>query len=265
MNMESDKEIRWELHSWPELEQELKTRDTVLLPAGAIEQHGKHLPLDVDFFDAVELARSVARRCNDPKPIVVPGIPFGVSYHHEDFSGTLSVSNESLSRFVYDIGMGLARQGVKKLVIVNGHGDNAPTLMYAAQMINRDSHIFVCVDTGESSDAEVSKFVETVNDVHAGEVETSTSMALRPELVNMDEAVDETIEFKNDYLDFSSTNSVPWYVRTSRISESGVLGNASLATKEKGKQYWEIIVNNLVKLVESIKDKSLDELHQRRY
>ena len=62
---------------------------------------------------------------------------------------------------VYEIGMSAARNGITKLIIVNGHGGNIPTLQYAAQMINRDAHIFTCVDTGETSDADMARLTET--------------------------------------------------------------------------------------------------------
>jgi creatinine amidohydrolase len=260
-----DKEYRWEINAWPEIEQRLQSCDTALLPCGAIEQHGPHLPLDVDHFDAVHLAHQVAMRCSNPKPIVVPGIPYGVSYHHQDFKGTLSVTNESLSRFVYDIGLSLAHNGIRKIVIINGHGDNLPTLSFAAQMINRDAHIFVCVDTGETSGKEVSKLAQTYNDIHAGEIETSTTLALRPELVDMDKAVNETIQFDTSFLDFGFSHSVPWYVRTKKISASGVLGNATAATREKGELIWAVMTQRLVELVEGIKDKDIEELFQKRY
>jgi creatinine amidohydrolase len=154
--------------SWPEIEAYLKKIDTVILPCGAIEQHGPHLPVDVDYFDAKYMAVKVAEACEDPKPLVLPTIPYGVSYHHDDFKGTLSVSNHALSMFVYDLGMRLAANGIKKIIILNGHGDNMPTLTYAAQMINRDAKIFVCVDTGETSDVDLYKLVDTKNDIHAG-------------------------------------------------------------------------------------------------
>ena len=220
----------WEHLSWPEIQERLKEVDMAILPCGAIEQHGPHLPVDIDYFDAIHLAIEVAKACSDPRPFVLPPIPFGVSYHHEDFKGTISVSNEALSRFVYDIGMSLAQNGIKKLLILNGHGDNAPTLNFAAQMINRDAHIFVCVDTGETSDKDLYHLAETLNDIHAGEIETSTTLAVRPEMVRMDKAVDETPQFGSHYMDFSSAYGLPWYVRTQKISKSGVIGAPTLAT-----------------------------------
>lgn len=258
-------EFLWEKLTWQEIEARLAYVDTAILPCGAIEQHGPHLPVDVDYYDAWELSKEVARRCSSPRPFVLPPIAFGVSYHHEDFIGTLSVTNEALSKFVYDIGMGLVRNGIKKLIIVNGHGDNAPTLSYAAQMINRDGHIFVCVETGETSDVDVDALCETNNDIHAGEIETSTTLALRPEVVQMDKALNETLTFGSDYLDYSSDRGVNWYVRTKKISESGVMGDATKASAEKGKRMWEIIVRNLADFIESVKGASLSELHQKRY
>jgi creatinine amidohydrolase len=263
--MDNKDQFLWELMTWEEITERLKIVDTVLLPTGAIEQHGPHLPVDIDYFDAKYLAAKVAEQCQHPKPFVLPAIPYGVSYHHEDFKGTLSVSNDALSRFVYDIGINLANSGVKKIIIVNGHGDNAPTLHYAAQMINRDARIFVCVETGETSDKDLYDLIKTPNDIHAGDIETSTTLALRPDVVQMGKAVNETINFNNQFLDFDSERSVGWYVRTNKISNSGVLGDATKATAEKGEKMWEIMISQMVKFVESIKNTSLEDLYQKRY
>jgi len=262
---EKQKEYLWAELTWPEINERLTKVDTAILPCGSIEQHGRHLPVDIDYFDAEYLARRVAAACSRPRPFVLPAVPYGVSYHHEDFKGTLSVTNNSLAPFVYDIGMSLAKNGIRKLVIINGHGDNAPTLNYAAQMINRDAGIFVCVDTGESSDEDIYRLIETPNDIHAGEIETSTALAIRPHLVKMNEAADRTIEFENPYLDFSSGRGVPWYVRTKVLSESGVLGNPTKATAAKGEKIWDIMIAHLVRFVEEIKNADPETLHQRKY
>ncbi|MDC6350175.1 creatininase family protein [Zeaxanthinibacter sp. PT1] len=255
----------WEHKSWPEIEDYLKTTDTVILPCGAIEQHGPHLPVDIDYFDAKYMAYKVAEACQDPKPLVLPTIPFGVSYHHEDFKGTLSVTNDALSRFVYDIGMGLAKNGIKKIIILNGHGDNAPTLSYAAQMINRDAKIFVCVDTGETSDVDLYRLIDTPNDIHAGEIETSTTLAVRPDMVDMSKAVNQTLEFGSKFLDYDNEQGVSWYAHTHKLSQSGVMGDATKATAEKGEIMWQLMIRNMVKFVESIKSTPLEDLYQKRY
>ncbi|MGQ1784784.1 MULTISPECIES: creatininase family protein [unclassified Saccharicrinis] len=264
-NKEQYPDYMWETLTWPEIKERLKIVDTAILPCGAIEQHGPHLPLDVDFFDAHYMAKKVAENCEEPKPFVLPAIPFGVSYHHSEFKGTISVTNNALSAIIYDIGMSLAHNGIKKIVLLNGHGDNKPTLEFAAQMINRDAEIFVCVETGETSDVDLYDLIKTHNDIHAGEIETSTTLAIRPELVDMTKAVDETLDLKNEYLDFTSARGVSWYARTKLLSKSGVMGNASLATVEKGEKMWKIMIAKMTEFVETIKNTPMNELHQNRY
>jgi len=255
----------WGELTWPDAASRLKEGDIALLPVGAIEQHGPHLPLDTDAFDADYLARRVADACSDPKPLVLPAVSYGVSYHHESFQGTISISNDTLARLIYEIGIGAARNGIKKFVIINGHGGNSPALNHAAQMINRDAHIFVCVDTGETSDIDIDHLVETPNDVHAGETETSTSLAVRPHLVKMDQAPKSVPRFSSRYLDFSSKRGVLWYAHTRRISSTGVMGDPTIASAAKGQKIWELMIAHLVALVEDLKQMSLAEIHHRRY
>ena len=166
---------------------------------------------------------------------------------------------------MYDIGISVSRNGIKKLVIINGHGGNSPALNHAAQMINRDAHIFTCVDTGETSDPDLYAMVETPNDVHAGEIETSTTLAVRPDLVKLEAAEKFIPKFSSRFLNFTSKRSVGWYARTAKISPRGTLGDPTKATEEKGRRMWDLMIINLVELVEDLKNLSLDEIYQKRY
>ena len=251
--------------TWPDAKRRFREVDIALLPVGATEQHGPHLPLDTDSYDAEHLAGEVAARCSDPRPIVFPLIPYGVSYHHDDFAGTISIRNRTLANMVYEIGMSAARHGITKLVIINGHGGNDPALHFAAQEISRDAHIFVCVDTGETSDVDIYSMVDTPNDAHAGEIETSTSLATRPELVKMDKAEPLIPQFSSRYLDFTSKRQITWYAYTKKISKSGVVGDPTKASAEKGQKMWEIMIGHLVAFVEDLKQLTLDEIFQKRY
>ncbi|TFG98938.1 MAG: creatininase family protein [Calditrichales bacterium] len=251
--------------TWPEAEAYLKIVDVAILPVGAIEQHGPHLPLDTDAYDADYLAKQVAAACSYPKPLVLPLVSYGVSYHHDDFKGTISINNNTLSQLIYEIGMSTAQNGITKLIILNGHGGNGPSLNFAAQMINRDSKIFVAVDSGETSDVDVYGMVETPNDVHAGEFETSTSLAIRKHLVKMNLAKKSIPQFSSRYLNFTSQRGISWYAYTKKISENGVMGDPTKATAEKGEKMWQMMIAHLVALVEDLKRLSLDEIHQRRY
>ncbi|MEJ2638459.1 MAG: creatininase family protein [Desulfosarcinaceae bacterium] len=257
-------QIDWGTLSWPQMEARLTQTDMALLPVGAIEQHGPHLPLDTDSFDAAYLARRVAQACSPPRPLVLPLIPYGVSYHHRDFKGTLSINNDSLSRLVYDVGLSCAENGIHKLIVINGHGGNEAALNYAAQMINRDTGIFVCVDSGETSDVDIAKLTLTENDVHAGEVETSTCLAVRPELVQMALARPSIPTFSSEYLDFSSKRGISWFGSTRMISPNGVMGDPTRADAAKGERIWQIMIAHLVAFIEDLKNLSVAEIHHRR-
>jgi creatinine amidohydrolase/Fe(II)-dependent formamide hydrolase-like protein/7-cyano-7-deazaguanine synthase in queuosine biosynthesis len=251
--------------TWPEAQVRFKEMDVALLPVGSLEQHGPHLPLDTDAFDAFHLAKEVASACSDPKPIVMPLIPYGVSYHHADFSGTVSLTPKTLSQLVYEVGMSAAQNGVTKLVIINGHGGNIPALQFAAQMINRDAHIFTCVETGETSEKDLLALTETPNDVHAGEIETSTTLAVRPHMVRHTKKKKFIPRFSSRYLNFSSKRSVDWYARIAKISPTGVLGDPTKASREKGEKMWALMIKHVVEFVEDLKSMSLDEILHKRY
>jgi creatinine amidohydrolase/Fe(II)-dependent formamide hydrolase-like protein len=261
----ADHSYLWGELTWSDAAERFKQVDIALLPVGAIEQHGPHLPLDTDAFDAEHLASHVAGACSDPKPFVLPLISYGVSYHHDDFKGTISISNETLSRLVYEIGMSAAKNGIRKLVILNAHGGNSPALNYAAQMINRDARIFACVDTGETSDVDIYNSIGTPNDVHAGEIETSTTLAVRPHLVKMERALKSVPEFSSRYLDFTSKRGISWYAYTRKISATGIMGDPTKADAQKGERIWEIMIAHLVAFIEDLKHMSLDEIYNRKY
>jgi creatinine amidohydrolase/Fe(II)-dependent formamide hydrolase-like protein len=101
--------------------------------------------------------------------------------------------------------------------------------------------------------------------VHAGEIETSTALAVRPHLVKMEQAYREVPEFSSRYLDFTSKRGVLWYAYTRKISNSGVMGDPTKASAEKGKKIWEMMITHLVALVEDLKSMTLEEIHSRRY
>ncbi|MGW8316151.1 MAG: creatininase family protein, partial [Bacteroidales bacterium] len=128
-----------------------------------------------------------------------------------------------------------------------------------------DARIFVCVETGETSDVDLYDMIETPNDIHAGEIETSTTLAVRPELVEMDKAVDDTLDLDNEYLDYTSDRGVSWYVHTERLTSSGVMGNATKGNAEKGQKMWAIMIKKMVDFVETIKNTPSDKLFQNRY
>jgi creatinine amidohydrolase/Fe(II)-dependent formamide hydrolase-like protein len=107
--------------------------------------------------------------------------------------------------------------------------------------------------------------VETSNDVHAGEIETSTTLATRPNLVKLEAAKKFVPKFSSRYLNFTSKRRVEWYARVAKISPSGVLGDPTKAGRGKGEKIWELMVHHLVEFIEDLKGMSLDEIYQKRY
>ncbi|MBI4722598.1 MAG: creatininase family protein [Candidatus Stahlbacteria bacterium] len=250
--MVEDKYLLEEL-TWTEAKDKFKETDIALLPVGSLEQHGPHLPLSTDAFDAYWLAKEAVKRVASPKPVILPPINYGISYHHMAFAGTISLSPETLISLIYDIGCSLVTYEVKKLLIINGHGGNSPALKCAAQKLGFEKKIFVVIDDGKISASEQKEICSTQNDAHSGEYETSTSLANRPELVKLNGLVKEVPKFPSPYLAWDSANQVSWVFTTDKLSKSGVLGDATLASKDKGDKLWEAHIKNLAEFIEYLK------------
>lgn len=251
---------QWGELTWLELKKQTESTNFAILPIGAITQHGPHLPLDTSNYLLQELINRALISCSFPPPLVLPLLPFGVAYHHSDFPGTIDIHNETLVRLVYEIGVSLSKNDIKKLLILNGHVGNKPALNDAAQQINRDTGIFVFVDSGESSQLDLLKLIETPNDIHAGELETSLCLAVRPQMVQTSLARSMIPKLASRYLNFTSQRSVPWHTRIKQVSYNGVIGDPTKASTEKGEQFWHIILLHTVALLEDIKALSLEEL-----
>lgn len=158
-------------HTWTELD----GPHTVLVPVGALEQHGPHLPLDTD----ARIAAVVARRAadGDPSLLLAPPLPYGASGEHEGFAGTLSIGHEALRAVLVELGRSASRWA-SRLVFVNGHGGNLPTVPDAVAQLRREGRDvawFGCTVPPSLRDGPV--------DAHAGRTETAILLALDPAVV----------------------------------------------------------------------------------
>ncbi len=224
-----------------------------LLPVGSIEQHGPHLPIDTDAYDAFWVARNVLERVSHPRPVVLPPMYYGVSPHHMDFSPTLSIDPETLSNLVMDVGRSFQEHGGEALIMVNGHGGNVPALKTAARKLSHELDLFSCVNTG-SFMGDTTEIVETKGDVHAGETETSTSLANRPGRVLEDQIPEQvTVDLSSKFLEYRKERGVSFEGPISDISETGVLGNPTKATAEKGEKLWERELSGFASFLEDVK------------
>jgi creatinine amidohydrolase len=160
----------------------------LLLPLGATEQHGPHLPVGTDSILVEEVARRAAARLAGEVPVVVaPALHFGSSAHHLPFGGTLSLETETYYRVLMDLGRSAVASGFRRLFLLNGHGGNHEL----AQLAARDLALSHPIDAGAGSwwtmahDELIASGAWDAHPVpgHAGAFETSAVLALRPELV----------------------------------------------------------------------------------
>lgn len=216
--------------SWSQAKDGISAAKVALLPVGSTEQHGPHLPLGTDWLTAQEIARRAGKLGGW---LVLPTVPVGVSEHHRQFWGTLWVPPEVLRDYVMGMARALASHGLRRLVLVNGHGGNTAALEEAARRLRLEG-IFSFVYVWWRAIPEVIAEVVESGGSHAGEMETAVVLAIAPELVRPEaygEAAAkgvpqwgkrvEGVEVGFDTLDFSG---------------SGATGDPSRATVEKGER-----------------------------
>jgi mycofactocin precursor peptide peptidase len=199
---------------------------TLLVPLGATEQHGPHLPLDTDARIAVAVAGGVAARLDDA--LVAPVIAIGASGEHAGFAGTLSVGTRVLTDMLVEIAR-TAGPEFARIVVVNGHGGNAYALRAAAD---------ICAAEGRSM--EVWSIRLPGADAHAGRTETSLMLHLAPEVV----AIDQAVVGNNDPLAELLPVIMKGGVR--EVSANGVLGDPTGATAAEGAHLFAALVDDAV-------------------
>ena len=231
------KVYRYDHHTWPELRGLVAKQPVVVLPVGSTEDHGHHLPLDVDTFVVASVCEAAAQSIPD-EVLVLPALAYGFEDHHMDFPGTITISDEHLLHFVLDITKSVAHHGFRKLLIVNGHGSNAPILELAARRTVTETDA-LCGTLAAGSGGDVSQICDSDQLSHADEMETSVYLHLNPDAVQMDKAVEETKSpvsdhFWRGWLRGKGNAPVKMMDHWSRITESGVIGNAALGTAANG-------------------------------
>jgi len=240
--------------TWLDVKEFLKVHDVAVVPVGSCEQHGPHLPIDTDGYDAFWLSLKAAgkARC----ALVAPPIYYGVSSHHMDFPGTITLSPHTLEQLAYEVASSLIRHGFKKILFENGHGGNTAALETTAQRIKADFNMFVAVDTVSLIPDFIEKFVETSYDAHAGEFETSTTLANREKSVVKERIKKPKVTLpKSKYTKIGLKEigpKVSWAFRTREISETGVIGDPTKASKKKGEKAWKLAIERLADLLEEL-------------
>lgn len=233
--------------TWRDVEDFLKTHNIAVVPVGSCEQHGPHLPLDTDAYDAFWLSLKAAEKAQCA--LVAPPIYYGVSLHHMDFPGTLTLTPQTLEQLAYEVCVCLIKHGFKKILFENGHGGNTPALEAAAQRLKAETNAFVAIDTVSLIPDFIEKFIETPYDAHAGEFETSTTLANREASVVKERISKPQLTLpKLKYVKIGLKEAGPkvsWAFRTREISNTGAIGDPTKASKEKGERAWKLAIERL--------------------
>ena len=286
-------QTRWGDLSWTEFEScDPKTVKMALLPVGAIEQHGPHLPLSVDSDIIQALTTSLSAALTDSTCILPPNLiptnsmapllllplqPIGFSQEHTAYPGTLTFNPQILYQSWVEIGEAVHRTGIKRLLILNGHGGNPPVM----EMVARDlrSRLGMLVGQVNSYDlVPVNDYVplqEVRFGIHGGLIETALMLHLYPEKVRLGcikafpstaAAWDESIDFSTKTFDgqkrkraigLHGPHRIGWQAQD--LNLSGAIGDASLADATIGATLFKAMLSELISVLADFLDHPLPE------
>jgi creatinine amidohydrolase len=220
-------------------------RPVVLLPIGAVEAHGDHLPAGTDNILARRLAAALVERIAGRTPVMLlPVLPFGQVWSLGDQPGSFSLSNETIVRTVVEIGQSARSKGLAALAVINTHYGNVGALREAQRRLKDEGvalAVFGYPGAAEPTRRLREKPVAHPAYMHACEIETSYMLHLAPGQVRMDKAAVNYPEFPDDFGEFA--------YRWSEFSASPVLGDPTAATAEKGRVILYAVLDRMAELV----------------
>jgi creatinine amidohydrolase len=249
--------------SWPEIRAYLEQDDVILLPVGSTEQHARHLPVMTDAAEAIAVALGAGTRAG---VLVAPPVWYGWTPHHMSYAGTITLRAETLTALVEDVCQSLFYHGFRRIVIVNGHRlANLPPIEIAAVKVrNRTGGYILLFDLALSARVEIGAVTSGERGAvgHACEDETSQMLHSYAHLVDMREARRgvhppagrfslagfATVDPAVSEVNFAWAPPTPQEF-LARSAPTGVSGDPTLATPEKGRLIFEALVNNLCELI----------------
>jgi creatinine amidohydrolase len=241
--------------NWKQVETLPKDRTLLILPTAAIEQHGPHLPLATDtLINNLLLGKALEKLPNDAPVYALPPVCYGKSNEHIGFPGTLSVSASTFMAVIRDLGSSIASAGFKKLVLYNTHGGNSSLVDVMARDLRAefDLRVFCLYGSAGAPFTGVSTQEKTYG-FHAGEIETSLLLAATPSLVDTTAYTTNyiaDIEHPDLLLPENASATFAWLTRD--IATSGVMGDPTHSTAEKGELWIEEATTKIAAALEAM-------------
>ncbi|HEX2117162.1 MAG TPA: creatininase family protein [Alphaproteobacteria bacterium] len=246
-----------------------RARTVAILPVAAIEQHGPHLPLGTDaLINEGVLARALALVPPDLPAVVLPMLSVGASGEHSDFAGTLSLSAKSLLDLVTEVAEGVARAGLRKLVLFNSHGGQPQVLeMVAQDLRTRRAMVVVAANAWRMMEREaVLPPAEREAGLHGGGLETALMLHLRPDLVRSEKIRDfpsRARGLERDFPSLAAHGRLAFAWQAQDLNPAGAVGDARLGTAEMGRKLVDSAAARLVRLVEELARFPLEAVDRR--
>ena len=256
-------QVEWASLKAHELRDLANQNAVVVIPVAAIEQHGPHLPVQVDSRLATEVSLRAARKAFPARPtVVLPVIWHGLSEHHMPFGGTITLDHQTLHAVFRCVIASVQRHGFKDVLIMNGHGGNILSSQLIAQDLTVELGATIVAATYwlEGEHAIGPLLEDQSNVLHAGEAETSMMLALAPELVDATDLSAHAVEADLGFLK-AGEGSYRWRDLT-HVTHNGVIGDPSSATAEKGEQLLEAAAEAIANLI--VTKETWQPAHDRR-
>ncbi len=254
----TDRHRRWAALAWTEFAALDPACTVVVLPVAAIEQHGPHLPLEVDAaINAAVLDAALARTAPGTQTLTLPALVIGKSDEHQGFPGTLTLSTDTLIRVWYELGESVHRAGLRKLAIVNSHGGQGHVARIVAQDLRVRLGMAVAVANtyGFGQPEGLFPEAELRHGIHAGAVETSLMLHIAPQTVRGEHVADfpaasAALEDRAGELRFHGNGALGWAMQD--LSPLGACGDARLASAPAGRAIVEHAGARLARLLDEL-------------
>ena len=254
----SDQHLLYKM-TWEETAEAVRARKVAIVPVAAIEQHGPHLPVDVDNLLTVTLCEEAARRNPDLLACAMH-VPYGYNGHNMGFPGTVSIRQQVFVDYCFDVCASYAQHGFRSILLVNGHGSNQHLCEAVARQVSMQTSARCGTLSWWGLVADVvqelreSEFPGGVS--HACEVETSLYLAIAPDDVRR-EKIRKEIAWNVGrywYKDFAGSGPLSYTSHHHEFSKSGVAGDPTVATSDKGRRLLEAFCERLPSLAREFRE-----------